>query len=666
MRIHLHEVAASSVRLLAASQTRSVPVHCSSARSILIGAGFGVLGLALGSTPAALAQPTFLSTLTVDDEITVTADRLEAPRDTVGSSVTVIGRAEIERRRKATVAELLRTVPGLEINRTSGPGSITSAFIRGGNSAFTLVLIDGGRVNSPASGGYDLAALVTDNIERIEIVRGPQSTLYGSEAIGGVIHITTRRGEGPAKFGIYGESGSLDSSRFGASVSGSGARFDYSLSASAQESDGVSAASERFGNLEEDGAENQTFSARLGWRLGAGRLGDEQAGRSDGRVDLSVRAIDADTEIDGFGFDAERGFVPVDDPNTLQLRESLSAQLRARIPFGRRWTQTFRVGVSDESFDTTDPDSPFSNFASDVQLVELSTQAEIAVSANGTFLAGFEHETREAESAGSFAEEVDITSFYAQQRWASQQGALTVGLRHDDHETFGGETTWRLTGSWGWGEPTTGRTRIHAAIGTGFRAPSLNELFFPFFGNLGLEPETSEGFDIGIERTAAGGRFRIDLTYFDNVFEDLIGVDAAFTAINIDEATARGLELTLGWRASDRWYLEGSHTYTDSENETTGLALARRPENRSVVRLGFAPVPRLDGELSVIAVRDRIDTNGAEMDDYDRVDLSLGWKLRPALSLYARAENLLAEDYEEVPGFTTPGAVTVIGLRWGV
>ena len=659
MRIHRSKVDASSLCLLTSDQPRSVFSRLLQNSMLLC--CVGMLGTMFGSVSHAGAQTAPNTSLRVDEEVTVTADRLEAPRDTVGSSVTVIGRAEIERRRKATVAELLRTVPGLEINRTSGPGSITSAFIRGGNSAFTLVLVDGVRVNSPASGGYDLSALVTDNIERIEIVRGPQSTLYGSEAIGGVIHITTRKGQGPARFGIYGEAGSLDSSRFGASLSGSGSRFDYSLSASALDTEGVSAASERFGNLEADGAENQTFSARLGWRLGAG-----QSGRTDGRIDLSVRSVDADTEIDGFGFDPDRGFVPVDDPNTLQQRESLNAQLDARVPLGRRWTQTFRVGVSDESFDTTDPDSPFNNFGNDVQLVELSTQAEIAVSTTGTFLAGFEHETREAESVGSFAEEVDITSFYAQQRWAGQQGALTVGVRHDDHETFGGETTWRLTGSWGWGDVSRGRTRLHAAVGTGFRAPSLNELFFPFFGNLGLEPETSEGFDVGIERTAAGGRFRIDLTYFDNAFEDLIGVDSAFMAINIDEATARGVELTLGWRPNETWYLEGSHTYTDTENETTGLQLARRPENRSVLRLGFAPVPRLDGEVSVIAVRDRIDTNGADMDDYDRVDLSLGWKLRPALSLYARAENLLDEDYEEVPGFTTPGAVTVIGLRWGV
>lgn len=602
-----------------------------------------------------LALPAFAQTPTgspVDEEITVTADRIAAPTDQVGSSVTVIDRAEIERRRHATVAELLRTVPGVEINRTSGAGSVTSAFLRGGNSAFTLVLVDGVRVNSPATGSYDLSQITTDNVARIEVVRGAQSTLYGSEAIGGVIAITTRRGKGPASVDAYVEAGSFGSERYGASIHGGSERYDYSIAAARSETDGVSAAAERFGNTEEDGDENTTASARLGWALGA-----------DGRLDISLRHIDSETEIDGFGFDPDRGFVPSDDPNAVQSREATIAQVDARFALGRRVTQSLRAGVQDENLEATDPDSPFNNFASDVALLSFESQTEVAWSDTGTFLVGLAHETRDAEAPGSFDESLDITSVFAQQRWATEHGALTVGVRHDDHETFGSETTWRVTGTRAWGQEAT-QTRVHASLGTGFRAPSLNELYFPFFGNPALRPETSTGWDLGLEKRWLGGRLRADVTYFDNEFEDLIGVDDFFTAVNIDQATARGVELTLGWTPGPRWYLEGTHTYTDSEDERTGLALARRPEHRSTLRLGIVPNDRVDGELAVISVRDRIDTGGAPMDDYTRVDLAFGVDLVRGLEAYVRAENLFDEDYDEIPGFTTPGAAVRVGIRW--
>ena len=606
------------------------------------------------SNPSAKTQSTLGQTHTVDEEITVTADRLEVPTDAVGSSVTVIGRQEIERRRKETVAELLRTVPGVEINRTSGAGSITSAFIRGGSSAFTLVLLDGVRLNSPAGGGFDFSQLLTDNIERIEIVRGPQSTLYGSEAIGGVISITTRRGDGPLAVSAYGEAGSFDSSRFGASIRGGGPRFDYSFSATATDTDGVSSAAERFGNDEEDGSENQTISARLGWALGA-----------EGRVDVSLRSIDADTEIDAFGFDLERGFVPVDDPNAVQSVDSTIARVDVEFPISKRITQSIRAGIQDEDLEAKDPDSPFNNFASNVMRFEIEGQTAIEMSPNGTLIAGFEHESRDAESPGNFDQSTDITSLFAQHRWAVERGAVTVGVRHDDHETFGGETTWRVTGTWSLQQSASRRTRLHATVGTGFRAPSLNELFFPFFGNVDLAPETSTGFDLGLEQRWLNGRLTFDLTYFDNDFEDLIGVSPAFTAINIDQAEAKGFELVATFRPDSRWFLEGSHTVTDTEDERTGQALARRPEHRSTVRFGFEPSDRFDGELSVISVRDRIDTDGGAMDDYERFDLAFGIDLMRGFSTYLRAENLLDEDYEEVNGFTTPGLALRVGLRWG-
>jgi len=632
---------------LARSDEQGSPVPCGRDPAIASGAK-------AEAASEAEAEPDAPPATTIDEQIVVTADRLESDRQRVGSSVTVIDEAEIARRRKHTVAELLRTVPGLEINRSAGPGSVTSAFLRGGSSAFTLVLVDGVRMNSPATGSFDLSQLSTDNIDRIEVVRGPASTLYGSEAIGGVISITTARGAGPLALEAALEAGNDGFDHQRAGVRGSRGVWDYSLAAGRTTTGGISAAAARFGNREDDGDTNRTLSARFGRALGVG-----------GRLDLALRQIDGDTEIDGFGFDPVRGFVPVDDPNARQSQRATVASIDARVPLGERITQTLRLGLHDETLVARDPDTPLNNFASDTQVLTLGAITEVSLFAHGTLIVGIEHETREARVRDSFDRDLDIDALFVQQRWASDRGSLVLGLRHDDHQSFGGETTWRVTGSWSWpGATGRGPTRVHSSAGSGFRAPSLNELFFPFFGNPALLPETSTGFDLGIERTLLDGRLRIDLTAFANDYDQLIGVGPAFTAVNIDQANARGAELTLDWTPSVRWALGISHSFTDTENETSGLALARRPKNRSVVTFTFDPMAHLDGALTLLAVRDRIDTGGAPMDDYERLDLSLGWRLRPRLRLDLRAENLLDQDYEEVPGFGTPGLLAAIGLHW--
>ena len=207
-------------------------------------------------------------------------------------------------------------------------------------------------------------------------------------------------------------------------------------------------------------------------------------------------------------------------------------------------------------------------------------------------------------------------------------------------------------------------TRLHATYGTGFKAPTLNDLFFPFFSNLDLEPETSEGFDVGIEQTWADDRWRVDLTWFDTDFEDLIAFSfVTFRPENVARATSSGVEISLDYRHGPSFQLRASHTYNDTEDLATGLQLARRPKHRSTLDVYVRPVPRLTGSASLIVVSDRIDSDGSDLDDYERVDLSLGYELKGGhFEPYLRVENLLDEEYEEVNGFTTPGAVAVVGL----
>ena len=581
---------------------------------------------------------------TLEERIVVTANRLrESPRQ-VGSSVTVITAEEIELKRKSSVAEVLRSVPGIEVVRGGGPGQATSVFIRGGNSSHTLVLLDGVRVNGPTTGAFDFANLTADAIERIEVVRGPQSTLYGSEAVAGVISIFSKTGQEGFRFSGLAEAGQLGSSRVRAGVSGGDDRFDYSLTVSEEQTDGVSSASERAGNREDDPYRSTTATARLRFAFS-----------DDGEVDLSLRWFDAEVGNDGFDF----LLGPVDDLDRIQTRDGVTASLSLRQQLGPRWRQSFLVGLNDEQLAGVDPSDAFSNFAVENRSLELTSQSDISLGENDVLTLGFSYDERQGGSVGSFDEQVDILSAFVQNAWSwNDRFHLTLGARHDDHSEFGGEITYRLSSSWS----SSSGTRLHGTYGTGFKAPTLNDLFFPFFSNPDLQPETSASFDLGIEQSWGGDRWSLDVTYFDTTFEDLIAFSfVTFTPENTARATSSGVEVTLEYRPGPRFQLAASHTVNDTEDSATGRQLARRPENRSTLDLYFRPLPRLSGSATLIVGSGRIDSDGSEMDDYQRLDLSLSYQLR-GFEPYLRVENLLDDRYEEINGFTTPGSLAVVGV----
>ena len=596
------------------------------------------------SADSMAADSTAAEDAAVREEIVVTANRLEAEPQEVGSSVTVITAEEIELKRKSSVAELLRTVPGVEVVRGGGPGQITSVFVRGGSSSQTLVLLDGVRLNAPTTGAFDFANLATDGIERIEIVRGPQSTIYGSEAVAGIISIFSRSGREGLHITGLAEAGEASTRRFRFGVDGGSDRFDYAVVVSDEETDGVSSASERAGNTEDDPYDNLSAAARLGWDLAG-----------DGRFEASLRYFDAEVANDGFDF----VLGPVDDLNRLQTREGVTGSLRVALPLGERWNQTFVLGINDEELAGIDPDDTFSNFAVDSRSIELTSQSDITLGESDVLTFGLGYEERDGGSVGSFDEQTDILSAFVQNVWSwRDRFHLTTGVRHDDHSEFGGETTYRVSSTWGF----SSGTRLHGSFGTGFKAPTLNDLFFPFFSNPDLEPETSEGFDLGLEQSWGEDRWTLDVTWFDTDFEDLIAFSfVTFRPENTARASSSGVEVTLEYRPGPSFQLQASHTYNDTEDLATGLQLARRPKNRSTLELFFRPLPRLTGSASLMVVSDRIDSDGSELDDYTRLDLSLGYRL-DHFEPYLRVENLFDEDYEEVGGFTSPGALVVVGV----
>jgi vitamin B12 transporter len=526
-----------------------------------------------------------------------------------------------------------------------------SVFIRGGASSHTLVLVDGVRVNSTGSGAFDWADLTADGIERIEVVRGPQSALYGSEALAGVVSIVSRRGgAGRRAAAARGEAGGDGWRRLQGSAAGGAGSWDWSAAASHQETDGVSRAAPARPGDEADRWENGSVAAVVGRSLG-----------DDGRAQLSLRRIDATTGLDAFDF----LLGPVDDPNFSQDRRALIASLQVEERVSPRWSQRLRLGFADEEVTTRDPDPEpsfhASRFAGTTAEAELEGELELAPG-HGLAVA-YAWERRDGEQDAAFDARADLHSLVVEDRveWRDRL-ALTAGLRYDEHSVFGGETTWRATAAW-----RAGDLRLHGSWGTAFKAPTFVDLYYPFYGNPSLAPETSESADLGLEVTSAAGRLTADLTAFASRVEDLITFDTTtFLAANIAEAEIAGLEASAAWEGGEGWGAHASYTLTDSEDGATGRLLPRRPRHRAVVAGDWSPARRLRVHAVLVAVRDRIDFDGARLSDYERLDAVLDRDLTPRIGAYLRVENLLDADLEEVAGYTSPGATAILGLRVGM
>lgn len=562
----------------------------------------------------------------------------------MGSAITKIDAEELQKKKQPSVLEVLRTVPGVAVVQSGGRGRQTSVFIRGGKSDHTLVLIDGVRVNSVNTGQYDFADLKTENIERIEILRGPQSVLYGSEAIGGVISIFTKQGEGEAKSTLSAEGGSNATQQYTGTISYGGEQFRSSSSVSFFDTDGFSTASR---GTEEDGYSNVNVATQNGVNF-----------LDDGRADFVFRYTRGDVDLDGFEF----GIGPVDDLNAEQTRDTYIGSVKVSKPFSDKVTPSIQFGYVDESLEGEDPDTEFNNFDIKSELFSITPTLEIAPIESNTITLGYEFETRSGSTSESLDETRDFNSFFLQDQHSFDDWLfLTGGVRYDDDSEFGGETTYRV--SFAALSEDTG-SRLHASYGTGFKAPTLNELFFPGFGNPELEPETSWGYDVGVEQELGSDAAVLDVTFFQNEFDDLITFDPnTFLAANINSAEAWGIETVLDLRLCSFADLVSQYTYTDSEDNSTGELLPRRPRHRWSFDLFLSPIEKFDAALTFLMVQDRIDSDGGDMDDYERVDLTLSYDVTEKIKPFVRFENLFDQDYQELPGFSSPGFVVFGGVE---
>lgn len=596
------------------------------------------------------ARPDPFPTNPLAGDTLVTPGRGESLANTTASSITVITRDQIEASRHSSVSEVLRGISGVDVVQAGGLGRQTSIFMRGANSEHTKVLIDGIPANDPSgpTRAFDFSTLSLDNVERIEVVRGPQSMVYGSDAIGGVINIITRRADGAQRVLASASGGSFGTHEERISVSGGDHNKYYSVGASYLNTNGFSAVSRRLGGLEKDGFQRTAVSGRFGWTPSACI-----------NVDYVFRFTAADAEVDDYLLDN-------------LMRENQTEQFFQRVQIASSALDGVienKVGFSLTDYQRIDTDPGiFGTPEFNGQTSQVDWQAGLLLTETNRLVTGIDYWQEEASTTSTPNVPRSQAGVYIEDRFQMGKRSFTsIGVRWDDHSTAGSAETYRLTQLFRFDE--TG-TRIHGSIGRGFRAPSIaqSSTFF-FLGDPSLRPEFSKGWDIGVEQTFLGGALVADATYFRNNFTNLIVFDfPSFSLQNVGLAESRGIELTTKLRMTDFTSLNASYTYNDTENLITNSQLLRRPRHKASVNLQQRTCDnRADLNLYLLYVGTRADFGTAAVEDlstYITLNVSGSYAINDHWRAFARLENLTDTDYEEVFGFATPGISGYAGLTF--
>ncbi len=611
---------------------------------LVIGASLGAMGQG-AQDDKALELP----------DVVVSAARTETLKERVGGSVTVLGREEIERSKAKTIHDLLRRVPGVVVTNQGGPGKQTNVSIRGAGSDNTLVLVDGIPINSPTLGGFDFSNLQPANIERIEILRGPQNTLYGSAASAGVINIITRKGGKGFHGKVQVEGGTLHYHRESLSLSAGTDRLNYTFSAEASQIQGVSSVWEEAGNKEEDPYKNVSMSHSLGIKLWEGAT-----------LDVNYRLSRSDNHLDG-----DPRFANPDDVDYTSRGTLHTGGGKLAMDLGTWGRQTFSYGRTTEENVSQDPTDSWRDSVINTDIQQSTAQTDLFLSDNNTLSLGYVYETRDGESVDDYKNTYHLHSGFLENQLAIGDALfLTLGTRYDDFDDFG--SAWTGRGSFAL---MLNATRFHGSIATGFRAPDLNDLFWPVDpfmggGNPDLEAERSVGGDIGVEQAFLDRKLVIDVTYFETKYRNLIDWQNTdplnpwfWQPVNIDKARMKGVEATLVWEVMSALRLNASYTYTDTEDFTDGSRLARRPLNKYTFGAEFDISDQLSGSLTMVAIRDRVDTDDEGADDYERWDLALTYAINDHFKPYVRIENLFDANYQEVTSYTSPGIHGYAGVE---
>ncbi len=617
-------------------------------------------------------------------KVIVTATGSAATLDKIGgNSASVITSADIAAKKQMMLPQVLKGVPGVDVVTNGGPGTQSSVFIRGADSKNTLVLVDGIMLNDPSSPNRsaNLGNLNVDNIERIEVVRGAMSVLYGSNATAGVINIITKKGSGTPSVFAGVEGGSYGTLKGYAGGSGAYRNFNFSASFSGTTVEGYSIANDNNDRIlhdgntsEKDSWKNLTVSGKFGYDF-----------TPDFDINGVVRYIDSQTDLDDYystgGFAVDQvDYDPMtwtETPNPLGLKQQRvdTSQTLYKIDVHNRFFD--QIVDSRLSYGGSNLDRTGYNAAGDEywdysgKTHKVGWQGSFNYQNRNYFYVGTSYWKEEMDSDSSdISENAYIYSLWGQdQLFIGDMLDIVGGVRYDKHEEFGDAVTYRIAPSFT--IPQTG-TVLKGSYGTGFRAPSLFELYSPY-GNPDLSEEKSRGWDAGFEQPLWGDRVRFGATYFYMKYEDRIDYDFAtwhYSQLPGD-TTTKGVEVFVNLTPVENLELNLNFTYTDTE-DPNGDELIRRPKNKVFFNGRYYFLEKGMVNLDVLWADERYASpssrdvygNAVEkLDSYIVVNLSASWDVLPWLQAYGRVDNLFDEDYEEAWSYATPGISGIVGLK---
>lgn len=615
----------------------------------------------------------------IHHKITVTATRIETSSRETGSSVIVITKEELAQTREPFLLDALKKIAGVAIIQAGPAGTASSLFLRGANSEHTLIMIDGVQVNDPIapSRSCDLAHLQTSNIERVEILPGPQSPLYGSDALGGVINIITSPGKGRPHFDFSALLGSWMTSQVQVSSAGKWKKMSFTLDLSHFQNEGISAASSAYpGNSEKDGYRNLNFAGRTDFSFGPNH-----------QLSFFLRTFDSRSELDNFG--GAYG----DDPNNLQKSRSLISRVLWRnFLLGPRWEQLLSINFvyhrrennnpPDESHpEEGDQGTYKSNF------IHFDWQHNLYLHPTNTLTFGMDWKQEEGQSEyQSFNPWGNYNSIFPERKARSLGFYLQdfirikpfffsqLGIRWDKYTQFGSALTYRLSPTIIF--PATS-TQLKLSLGSAFKAPSLYQLYAPGsmfgpIGNINLKPEKSLGWEVGIHQSLLlTPQLELRAVYFSQNFKNLIQFDYARGYINTGQARSRGWEISSQLYLKEIFRISLDYTHLQSLDLQTNKPLLRRPQSQLNCRLFLQVKKNLQSIItfSYYGERDDLDystwpVSRVSLSPFKLINLNTTYNLTPRLQLFLKINNLLHEKFELIKGYGSYGLSIYLGVNW--
>ena len=618
----------------------------------------------------AILAPSLAAAAGPPEIVVVTATRTSQPLDVTGTSMSVVTAEDIDTQQIDIVSDVLAQTPGLTVVRNGGPGQPTNILMRGAEGGQTLVLVDGVRINDPsATTGYAiLGDVLANGIDRIEVLRGPQSTLYGSDAIGGVVNILTKRG-GPFALSTRAEGGSFGTYRFNAAANGTEGALEYGAAANYYGTDGISAADAKNGNRETDGYHHFGAAGNLRWHVADAVSADARLYYTNAR-------------------DSFDGYPPptytFQDTHEYGRNALLAAYGGVNVSLlDGRFASRFAVLHTDSDRKSFDPASaPAENFFAKGFATRFEYQGVFEADQTNELVFGAETETRTLSTHSIYdptplpTKGSDrINGFYAQWQTKPLEGlTLTGGARHDDDKDFGGHNSVKIAGAW----QALAATPIRANYGDGFKAPSLYELFSQYSNPIeALKPETAKGWEAGIDQ--GFGEVRASFTYFERRTKNQIdffscwGVTSAACTLraaqggyyyNVGRSRATGVEAAVSAWLSDTLDVSANYTNLSDIDLATGLQLARRPHNSASAVATWRPTADLTLGIGANYVGKRFDDayHSTALSAATQVKLFASWKLGEYIELFGRVENLFDDRAEPVAGYGAPGRAFYAGV----